>query len=269
MHRITCHLRLGLLAAVMAAAVSVVSIGALAPAARAAGDAPLVFVADEAFPPFSFIQDGAPAGSDVELFREAAARAGFKAEIRLVPWARLIPMLQKGECAGAIGLLHLPARDAYAAFALAHPLHLSTYALYVKRGDRFPFDGVADLKGRTVGRVDELSMGLDFDRAASEGIFHIVQCSGIPDCIMALFQGRVDAFVSQTEVASYLLKRMGMTSTVTPLHKPLRGPHGSFVAVSRAGTPDAEALAGRIDEAMRALVADGSYRKLMVRYYGW
>lgn len=65
---------------------------------------PLIAVGDHNFPPFTYIENGKPAGFDVEVLQAMARRMNFGVEIRLVPWVDAVKMIDEGEADILVGV---------------------------------------------------------------------------------------------------------------------------------------------------------------------
>lgn len=227
----------------------------------------LVFLADQNYPPYSFVRDGQATGADVDVFRAVAAKAGLDVAVELAPVGRMDEMLRQGRAAGALGLERTARREEYLRFVDKNPLHAATVSLFVKRAEQFPFAGLADLKGRTLGCPENLTLWPELEQAALSGDILLRPCLDVSSCVGALLQGEVETFAAQTEVANYLLKKAGLTSTVLALNTPLHESRGGYMVLGPGMDPKKrEELAEELDKALAEVIAAGEYRRILQGY---
>jgi len=89
-----------------------------------------VFKGSDSNPPFEFLDDGQPAGMNVELLRGVAQTQGLKIHIELGPWERVYEEFKTGQIDGLTGLNQSDAHIQNADFAF--PAVISSYALFVR-----------------------------------------------------------------------------------------------------------------------------------------
>lgn len=107
-------------------------------------------VVDSENPPASYLKDGRAEGIFPELFRAAFKKMGVPVEVTAYPWKRCLQMGETG-AAGIGGIFKTPGRGKI--FDYSAPLYPSTLEVYVKKGCAFPFNGIPDLKNKTIGCV--------------------------------------------------------------------------------------------------------------------
>lgn len=250
---------------------------ALAPPAPCAGpgDAqPLLLLGDDGFAPYSFTHEGRAVGIDVDMVRAAAERAGYRADIRLVPWKRLMAWLEEGKAAGAFSLFRTKKREAFAAFVTAEPIHVSAIAVFTRAEAVFPFADVGDLRGKRVGVNSGFAISPGFSAMARKGSLLVEEHEGVAANLVRLLEGRTDAFVHTRDVTLYELAQKGLTGRVTPLHTDLDPGRPAYLTLSRAY--DFQALVGqdldtvqaKLSRALHELVASGHDRVIRARYLG-
>lgn len=228
---------------------------------------PLVVLTETDFAPYSMVREGKPAGIDVDVFAEAANRVGIEYELEVVPWVTLLSRLQKGECDMAFSLFYVPERTTYASFVKAAPIHKSDYGLFTLVSRNIQRVDVRDLEHMTIGRPEEFSIGERFDDAEKAGKLKTISIPGEAEMVARLLSGKLDAFVGQIDVVQYVLKRMGMQSTVVQVDPTLEKERPAYLVVSNS-VPDRERenLVSRFNKALTAIVQDGTYSKIARRY---
>ena len=211
--------------------------------------------------------DGVPTGIDVDVFNEAARRAGLEIEIKTQPLETVLQMVEEGSCDGALSLFRSPGRERYALFMEATPVHYSDYVLFTKVGARFPFNGYKDLSGKVIGMVTGLDLGPDFAAARAKGDMLVKEYPDQRVLIAGLLGGEIDAFAGNIDVTYYRLKAMGMTSSVVYLdHKLLTG-KPSYAVLSRAAKrDDKEEIIQALEKALDEMAKDGTYNTIARRY---
>jgi polar amino acid transport system substrate-binding protein len=236
-------------------------------AATARAEAPLHFLADRDFAPYSMVIDGVPTGIDVDVFTEAARRAGLELDIQTQSLDTVLEMVRKGSCDGALALFRSPERERYALFMEATPVHYSDYVLFTKVGDRFPFASYNDLAGKVIGIVTGLDLGKDFIAARAKGDMLVKEYPDQSAIIAGLLGGEIDAFAGNIDVTYYQLKAMGLTSSVVYLdHKLLTG-QPSYAVLSRAANlQDKEEIIQALEKALDQMSKDGTYNAIARRY---
>lgn len=239
----------------------------IVPLAATAAERPLVFVADVDFAPYSMLIDGRPAGIDVEVLTEAARRAGLKVDIQFRQWDRLVKMVEKGECDGALSLFKNSDRERYAMFMEGKPIHYSDYVLFTRVGAKFPFGSYADLKGKKIGKIAGIELGAEFDKAASSGGMIVQEYQDITDAMRGLVTADIDAFAGNIDVTYWRLKEMGMTSSIVYLPQKLVEGKPSYLVISRASNIAEKAMIiQKLEFALDTMRKDGTYNAIAKRY---
>jgi polar amino acid transport system substrate-binding protein len=236
-------------------------------AVTARAGTPLHFVADGDFAPYSMVIDGVPTGIDVDVFTEAARRAGLEVDITTHPLETVLASVREGSCDGALALFRSPGRERYALFMEATPIHVSDYVLFTKVGGRFPFNTYRDLAGKVIGMVAGLDLGPDFAAARAKGDMLVKEYPDQRSIIAGLLGGEIDAFAGNIDVTYYRLNDMGLTSSVVYLdHKLLTG-KPSYAVLSRAGRrQDKEEIIQALEKALDQMAKDGTYNNIARRY---
>jgi len=123
----------------------------LAVSGSAAAAAPLperVFVT-EPFPPYTFEQNGEPAGPMVDVLKAVCTRLDWRCRIELLPWRRALAMAERGQADGLFTVLDTPQRQALMRASL--PVLDGRYSVFARAGQAFSYTGAASLMGRQIG----------------------------------------------------------------------------------------------------------------------
>lgn len=235
--------------------------------ASAAQAAPLRFAANADFAPYSMVIDGTPAGIDVDVFTEAARRAGLEIEIAAYPLETVLAMVRDGRCSGALTLFRTAERERYALFMDGTPVHYSDFVLFTKVGNRFAFNGYGDLAGKVIGLTAGLDLGPDFAAARAKGDMLVKEYPDQRAVMAGLLGGEIDAFAGNIDVTYYRLKAMGLTSSVVYLPHKLLTDKPSYAVLSRAADlPDGDEIVQALEKALTRMNRDGTYNTIARRY---
>lgn len=118
----------------------------LLPVAASAGPSKL-FVT-EPFPPYTFEQDGEPAGPMVDVLKAVCVELNWSCRIELLPWRRALAMAERGQADGLFTLLDTPQRQSLMRASL--PVIDARYSVFARAGQAFSYTGAAALAGRQI-----------------------------------------------------------------------------------------------------------------------
>lgn len=223
---------------------------------RAAAPRTIVVGDDRDYPPYSFMQNGQPAGFLVDLMQAVGRLAGMTIEHRLGPWAQVRADLEAGRLDAIGGLCYSPERDERADFTAPHSVIVQD--LFV-RADA-PFRSLEDLRGRAIlvqegGLLHEFFLREDFAG-------HIETVPDVSTLILAISTGAQDAAAVNLVQGSYYARQLGVTN-LRAVHARLV-PQPYCIAV-REGD---ELLRDTLNAALTALKGTPEYRALHEKWFG-
>lgn len=206
------------------------------------------------WPPFT--DDAGRPRVALDLVEAGLKRAGVGASTEIVPPAQYTAALIGGGFDGSAAAWQDATRDA--ALVFSQPYLENRLVLVGRRGSNVSASMLAALAGRRVAIVggyaygDIETSGPDFVRTASD-----------QDSLRQLLDDRVEFALVDELVVHYIVDshtadaearlEIGTTALVTrPLHLALR-----------RSRPDAEAVVGRFNAQLRAMLADGTYHRLL------
>lgn len=225
----------------------------------------LLVTGDFAFPPYSYLQDGQPKGIDVELMQELARRLVLPMDFQLAPFKRVIESVRLGTVDAGMAVLRSPEREAFALFTGV--LHYSTYALFVVKGQEFPFDAMESLRGKRIGKVRGFFISEAFDAEVAAGRIQVEESVSMEQSLKMLMAGRVDAISGQSVVTRNLARELGLADKLAQLPQALTPDRPAFLVLSRASAlPDKERLAERLRQTLDAMHKDGTVERIEARY---
>lgn len=226
-----------------------------APAAFAA-DKTFVMGIDPEYPPFSYLgDDGNYTGFDVEVCQAVCDYLGWDMKIFGVNWDEKLVQLDSFECDCVWSGMTILDSMKEAGYVISEPYYDNTQVLVVKADSGFKSS--EDLAGKIVavqlGTSGESLLNGDLaDLAAT--FDSVLTCDSFLKCFTELQGGAVDAvFVDMPVAASYVAKHEGLNIIDEELGAEQYG------IAYRSG--DAE-LCKTVDEAVQALVENGTYAKI-------
>ena len=217
-------------------------------------------IAGSVWPPY-IVDQGAEKGAATKLVSEILKRAGYKTDITIETWPRTLEGTSVGIYDVIISAWYTKKRDAQ--FQFTDPYFVNTI-LFVKRKDSpIKFQSYQDLKGLVIGVVNGYAYGDEFDNARE--ILKLPSDHLIQN-LLKLQQGRIDLtlgdkWVVRDQLTEYFpnaikeFEFLGNPVASRTLH----------AAVSRAN-PQHEKIVKDFNKALKAMKADGSYKKILDTY---
>lgn len=236
--------------------------------ALALGPAPvcaeqITLVAENDWYPYTAQREGRITGLTVDLVRAAYASVGVSLQLKSMPFARCMALVERGDELGCFNsgqdLKH--SQDAYLFHAT--PLLLNSNGIYARAESRESGLGPAALSGRRVGLTHGASYGNAIE--ANQAIVRVAALTDLANLRM-LTAGRTDFAVVDDRVFDHLeqtnagelrgrLKRVGKAFSDLPI----------YVAFSKR-RPEAQRQAALLDRGLAALKATGEYQRIIDRW---
>lgn len=214
------------------------------------------------FRPYEWLENGTPVGIDIDILTELGKRTEIDFKIDFVPWNRLLRNTEMGKCDGAFAAFWTEERAQYAIYTDV-PLHISTFKVFVKKGNEFSFESIGDLFGKRIAKMRGFSISEEFDLAEREFLIEVDESDSLEDSIKKTIMGRIEGFVGNQHVVAYTLKEMGYQDLIVPLEKPLREPRSAFLIISKASRiSDKERLVRLINATLQTMSDDGTIAEI-------
>ncbi|WP_133479768.1 putative bifunctional diguanylate cyclase/phosphodiesterase [Cognatilysobacter segetis] len=214
------------------------------------------FQADHDYPPFSFVDPATgPSGYDIDLFRDAARRAGLRADIRLDDWLAVQTRLSAGTI-DVVPMLVTPERQQRLLFS--QPYLQRHHLVFGRRGDRF----VASLDQLAGRRVAVQRAGRAWQAMTAVPGARIVLVDKEGDTLRGVADGRADVAVAPSNTAFYARRRFHIDDVV-PLSPPVLGSDYAF-----AMPPDRFDLKRRLDAGLQETIRSGAADRIYLRWLG-
>lgn len=209
-----------------------------------------------AYPPFNFVNDqNEVVGFDPAIGAEIAKRMGLEVKIVTTAWDGIIGGLLANKYDAIVGSMTITAeRDEVVDFV--GPYYSDKRAIFSNPGS-----GIAsldDLKGKKVG----LTLGETHEDWAREKGYNVSTYKGLPELLLELENGRVDAIVNDSIAAILAMGAKGQEFEM--FGDPTTEPFGAGIAI-RQGNPE---LAAAMQKALDDLMADGTYLTIAEKWVG-
>ncbi len=216
------------------------------------------------FVPFEFMRDGKPAGFDIDLMEDLAKRVGLASNMIGMEFKGVIPALIGHRIdAGASGLYITAERLQVADFI---PYVIVGNQIVVQKGNPKNLSGRESLCGFKVAVPVSTAFeaaakqASDACKAAGKPEIELLSLPGSNNVALALSQGRVDAALNSTATIAAMMSE-------NPDAYELAGePFDSNTKVGIALRKDSTALKAQLDQALQAMVKDGSYAALLKKW---
>jgi polar amino acid transport system substrate-binding protein len=229
----------------------------------AAQDANRLTIATEgAYPPFNSIAaDGSIVGFDVDIADALCARMKVHCEIVAQDWDGLIPGLQAKKFDAIVASMTItPERQKQVAFTRKY--YATPLAIAAPKDSGLAGTAATALAGRTVG-VQAASVIFDFvDKAYRQAGADIRAYPSYEEAMADLANGRLDAVVSDRIFLAEWLKKDGAGCCRMVGDIPASGTEAGIAVRLEDG-----ALRDRLNTALDAILADGTYKSIERRYF--
>lgn len=208
------------------------------------------------YPPFNFVNEqNEVVGFDPAIGTEIAKRMGVEVEIITTAWDGIIGGLLASKYDAVVGSMSITEeRDKVIDFV--GPYYNTKRAIFTKAGSEVTsIDQLADVKvGVTLGETHE-------QWARDQG-YDINTYKGLPELLLELDNGRVDAIVNDS-IPVILAMKAGQYDLAT-IDDPAAEPIGAGIAI-RENNPD---LALAMQEALDSMMEDGTYLAIAEEWVG-
>lgn len=207
------------------------------------------------FPPFEYLEDGKPVGFDMELIEEMGKVMGEDVKIVDMAFDGLLPALQMKKVDLVIaGMTATPERLKTVAFS--NPYYTASQVIIVKKGQEGNIKSFDDLKNKKVG----VMLGFTGDVVVSEiADVDVNRYNAAYAGIMALNTGKIDAVVLDSEPAKNFVAQNPELVIAD-----VNGAQEEYAIATRKND---NALIEKLNSAMKTLKENGTYDKLIQKYF--
>lgn len=227
-----------------------------------AAQTPLRVLTSAQTAPKTYLDHDRPVGYLVEITAEALRRAGYIPDIEALPWARAVAGAVAGE--GLIaGFSRTVERDRL--FDYSDVVYEDRVVLVTRRGADFPFAGLADLAGRSIGIQRASSYGPELEAVLDQ--FNVVRDNGHCERLKMLDAGRIDGAIVSGGVPAVLFNAAaaGLDPHDLVIHPVPIAIDPNYIAIAKSRA-DGREIIGRINRALAGMASDGTTRRLIAPY---
>lgn len=220
-------------------------------------------------PPFSMqTTDGGVVGISVEINRAALARLGCQTKLRKLPWARALKELELGRLDILPGAFRRPEREAYAHFSgPVLPPSRNILFMHPQAMQRWPVTRLLELQHSEfrLGAQTNVAYGADYQQLMNEPAFaaRVSMATSRNNLWRMMGKGRIDGVIADEHTGAYEIRQLGLGEQIRATAVVVSS-DAAEVAFSKQSTePDfVQAYA----DALRELVVDGSYERIVQRH---
>lgn len=219
-----------------------------------------LIVGSDIYPPFNFVdEDGAPAGIDVELAKEAGRRMGYDIEFKNINWPDKDNLLERGELDCLWGSFSMSGRKEL--YNWAGPYLVSRQAVAVNKNSSI--HKLAELEGKFIAVQTTTKPEEIFTQHKQSNIPQVKKLYSLSNCDLIyamLGKGYVDAIAMHKSAIEQYNKDVGTNYRI--LEEPILVT-GLGVAFARN---DQRGIAERLDKTLQEMRADGTTKKIVAKY---
>ena len=195
-------------------------------------------------------------GFDVEIGEAIAKHLGVKAEFVEGKWDGLIAGLDAQRYDAVINQVGIT-EERKAKFDFSDP-YISSKAALIVREDNAEIAGFGDLSGKRAAQ----SLTSNYGKMAEEAGAELIGTEGFDQSIALVVQGRADATINDS--LSFLDFKKKQPNAPVKIAA-TQGEAAQSGVIVRKGDPE---LVAAINEALKAIQADGTYKQISETYFG-
>ncbi|PJE26137.1 Cystine-binding periplasmic protein precursor [Pseudooceanicola marinus] len=209
-----------------------------------------------AYPPFNFVSDSnAVVGFDPAIGTEINSRMGLETEVVTTAWDGIIGGLLAQKYDAIVGSMTITEERAEVVDFVG-PYYTTRRAIFTKPGS-----GIASLEDLEDAKVG-VTLGETHEEWAKDKGYSVRTYKGLPELLLELENGRVDAIVNDSIAAILALNENGYDYEM--FDDPESEPFGAGIAI-RKGNPELKAA---MQEALDAMMEDGTYVEIAEEWIG-
>jgi len=203
-------------------------------------------------------------GINVEVVRELCIRLQLKLDIKLVPWKRVLSLVELGKVDAGMPLFKTPERLKYALYPNT-PLHKAAMQVYTPPQSDFIYKQLPeDLFGKTVGIRRGYSISPKVDQAIADGHIIINELDSVDQLIKMTVSNRLDAIIDKGSTIRFYLKKQGISLKHIGQ---VSQPQAAYLAISKLSPhKNLDVLFRRINMTLRTMEVEGTIAKITNQY---
>jgi polar amino acid transport system substrate-binding protein len=219
---------------------------------------------NEPYPPYTFIEGNRrPTGIFPGIIDAAAKILGIEVEYKQLIWVRMTQEAKKGNIDAVMGLFKTPDRTGYFDFS-EEGLIYEEYSFFILKGSRVKYSGkLPELKGITIGVVQDYKYGPDFDQAV---FLKREKCLTDQNVLEKLIKKRFVIAIGNKMVIEYYAKKLDVLDKIKWLKPPVSTEYSHVIAFSKAKGKQSGELAGKFSDAIKQLIKNGTFKAILDKY---
>lgn len=225
---------------------------------------PIKFATEATYPPFESVDaSGTIQGFDVDIMHALCQQMQRKCIITNQPWESLIPSLKIGKFDALIGAMSItPAREKVVAFT--QPYYENTGSIIAAKSAKLVLTK-QDLSGKTIG-IQGGTTFANYLQATYGSAVSVKNYASIQDALIDLQSGRIDAVMGDTPIILSWLRHHQNNYAV--VGQPISSKQYFGVGYGIAVQQNNQQLLAQLNQAIKAIKADGTYAKIVNKYFG-
>nr|WP_279463986.1 transporter substrate-binding domain-containing protein [Aeromonas veronii] len=203
-------------------------------------------------------------GADLELARTVLQQLGYRTEVKVLPWKRVLQQARLGQGDAVLDVFYNKDRQEWLHYP-EEPLSRSGEVLFYPVDRPVKFEQLSDLKGLRIGIQADYAYSPDF--LADEGVIRVAMTGDgkMVKQLHLMMAGRLDGVVLNEQVGRYLLRTQGLQDQVFNGRRLLTDDNRNFLGFTHK--PGHDQLARRFSAALKQFKQTPAYQQLLARYH--
>jgi polar amino acid transport system substrate-binding protein len=158
------------------------------------------------YPPYEYLSNGEVVGEDTRIIRQVLSAMGYRANIRVLPWARAETLVKSGQADMLYSLTFSAARDKHYHFTA--PISVAQDVFFKRKARDLDWQTLDDLNGLNFGLSAAYSYAPEFMDWLFDGNARITRISNEKPELTGLRMvglDRIDLFICEKLVCEFLL----------------------------------------------------------------
>jgi polar amino acid transport system substrate-binding protein len=221
-------------------------------------------------PPYAHLdRDGRPTGFDIALLREVGRRAGITFSLREIDWSRTQTLVREGRLDFGLAAFRTPEREAYA--LLSAPYRKESDSLFLRPrtaariAARTPDTLLAEVRqlGLRIGIVEGYNYGPQAMAFLAERAAAVVVSRTDVENVVRMSAGEIDGFLADRLSGYHAIASADVRAIARAVALPVF--EGDVHVLFSRATVKPEVVR-RFDQALAAVVADGTYERIRTSF---
>lgn len=219
----------------------------------------LVFVTTD-WPPYAMLEQGQPAGMNVDIVKELCKRLGIEGEIQVLPWKRALRYVEKGEADAIFSARYTEERAKFMYYPSEHINDEKTIIL-ARKGSGIKANSIEDLKGKSIGIVRGYAYGPELEKYQE---MRKKVCDNDEQLVKIFANGLISLAAGMDEGSMrYLCKKAGIETEVVLVLDSTQ----SYIGFSKAKGEKGRIMGDKFSNALKQMREEGEIEKIQNKYF--